>query len=127
MKFANNREEKLYQAAGAIGAVALLCGAMAGFGYWNQTHITTVTATVTGKERITEISGSDGETKTVVKNYVYTDLDTYRVKDSFWNGHFRAATVYASIPEKGTCELTLSGHRSGFLSLQQNIIAADCE
>lgn len=85
------------------------------------------TITVTEKERITSFSSSDGTTKTTIENFVYSDEEVYSVKDSLWNWHFRAGTVYAKIPETGTCNVTLSGMRIGFFSMNQNIIAADCQ
>lgn len=61
------------------------------------------------------------------KNFVYAEDEIYEVRDSLWNGHFRSQTVFASIPEEGgTCKVTLSGYRAGFLSMTENIIAAEC-
>ena len=106
----------------AAAALAALMGTSA---YVNR--ITeTATLVVVDKERLMSVSSSDGTTSTEYKNFVYTADETYRVKDNIWLWHFRAATVYAKIPETGVCEVTLSGLRSGFLSWNQNIIAADC-
>lgn len=93
-----------------------------------QRKIEITTVTTTSKERLMSVSSSDGDTSTSFKNFVYTGDEVYVVKDSFWNWHFRAGTVYAQIPdEPATCEVTLSGVRWGFLSMHQNIIAARCD
>ncbi|AGH07423.1 secreted protein [Sulfitobacter phage phiCB2047-B] len=91
-----------------------------------QRTIENTTIEVQSKERLMSVSTSEGNTKTSYKNFVYSDDETYIVKDSLWNWHFRAATVYAKLPNEGTCDVTLSGVRWGFLSMNQNIIAADC-
>lgn len=105
-------------ATAALAMVGVFVG-MAAFGAWNQKHREVTVIEVVGKERV--------PTKDSAKNFVYSSSETYIVKDSIWNGHFRAGTVYAKIPEKGTCQVTLSGRRMGFISSYQNIIAASCE
>lgn len=109
------------------GFVLAVVGGLAAFSYHVQTNLEAVTLEITGKERITSVSGSDGSTSTTIKNYVYTDDEVYVVKDSFWNWHFRALTVWAKLPDgPATCDVTLSGYRWGYLSMSRNIIAADC-
>ena len=90
-----------------------------------QRQLETTTIEVVSKERLLKISGENNNSSH--QNFVYTANEVYRVKDSFFNWHFRAATIYALIPETGgTCEVTLSGVRWGFLSMSKNIIAAKC-
>jgi hypothetical protein len=89
-----------------------------------QWQLEETTLQVVSKERLTNFRNNE----TTHENFVYTDDETYVVADSFWNWHFRARTVWAEIPDEGgTCRVTLSGVRWGFLSLHQNIIAAECE
>jgi hypothetical protein len=113
-----------------VGVFALSCAMVVAGVLWSVTLQRTVedtTLLVTGKERITTVSGTDGNTNTKIKNFVYTDDEVYTVADSFWNWHFRAGTIWARIPEgRSTCQVTLSGKRMGFLSVSRNIIAADC-
>lgn len=92
-----------------------------------QRHLEETTIHVVSKERLLEVSSNDGKSSSSYKNFVYTDDEAYVVDDSFWNWHFRAGTVYAKIPNgPSTCKVTLSGFRSGFFSMYQNIIAAEC-
>lgn len=109
-----------------FGATAAIIGAAVFASYKIQTHIETKTIEVVSKERLMSVSSTDGKTKTKFENFVYSEDEVYWVRDSIWNWHFRAMTVYASIPESGTCEVTLSGYRWGYLSMAQNIIDADC-
>lgn len=90
------------------------------------THIEQKTIVVDGKERLLKVDSSDGKTSSSYKNFVYAGGEAYVVEDSFWNWHFRAGTVYASLREGATCQVTLAGYRFGFLSMYQNIIAANC-
>lgn len=109
----------------AVGVVFVAIGMGASFAI--QRTIEHKTIEVQSKERLMSISTTDeGKSKTSYQNFVYSDDETYVVQDSFWNWHFRAATVYAKIPDKGICEVTLSGVRWGFLSMYQNIIVANC-
>jgi hypothetical protein len=117
---------------GISAAVVAMVGLFAVPSYLNQTHLQRLTIEVTGKERISKDTfrtDSDGKLSggTTIHNFVYTPEETYEVRDSLWNGHFRAMTVYARIPEAGTCEIVLSGRRMGFFSLTQNIIEAECQ
>lgn len=96
--------------------------------YLIQTNIEHATINVVSKERLLNVStDSEGKTSSKWENFVYTDEETYKVADSFWNWHFRARTVYAKIKEGSTCDVTLSGYRWGFLSAHQNIIEAECK
>lgn len=112
--------------ATGIAGIAIVTAALGGSA-WIQRTIESATIEVTGKERLMSVSSSDGDTKTTFKNFVYTTDETYAVKDSLWNWHFRAGTVYAQIPDgDAECEVVLSGVRWGFLSMYQNIISANC-
>jgi hypothetical protein len=95
--------------------------------YKIQTHIETATIEVVSKERLLNLkTDSDGKSSSTWTNFVYAKDETYVVEDSFWNWHFTARTVYAKLQEGAKCDVTLSGYRLGFLSMHQNIIAADC-
>lgn len=111
-----------------IGVLAILfIGFMLVASYKIATHIEETTITVVSKERLMEIgTDSEGRSHTTYKNFVYSDDEAYVVADSMWNGHFRARSVYAQVHEGATCRVTLSGYRFGFLSMHQNIIAAEC-
>ncbi|TRL39847.1 hypothetical protein [Rhizobium straminoryzae] len=110
-----------------VAVVPMLVVALLGASYAIQTHIEQKTIRVQGKERLTKVtSDSDRKTSTTFKNFVYSDDEVYVVEDSLWNGHFIAMTVYSGIKIGATCRVTLSGYRFGFLSMYQNIIAADC-
>lgn len=109
-----------------IGLAVLGAAASGIASYLIQTHIEHAEIAVVSKERLVSVTGSDGNTSSSWKNFVYTEAESYIVKDSFWNWHFRAGTIYAQIKEGSVCRVTLSGYRLGFLSMYQNIIGADC-
>jgi hypothetical protein len=111
-------------ATAAFGFV--LIGAMAVGSYLIQTHIEHAEINVVSKERLLKVTTNDGNTSSEYQNFVYSDADTYTVRDSLWNGHFTSATVYARIREGSRCRVTLAGYRLGFLSMFQNIIEAEC-
>lgn len=92
------------------------------------THIEHAEIAVVSKERLLKISSSsEGKQSSEWRNFVYTADETYVVEDSMWNWHFTSGTVYARIQEGKRCRVTLSGYRVGFLSMFQNIIAANCQ
>lgn len=96
--------------------------------YKVNTHTETVTINVVEKERIAKTSSdSDGKVSTRIENNVYSETETYEVSDNLWLWHFTSGTVYASIKEGQTCDVTLSGYRVGILSWRQNIIKAECK
>jgi hypothetical protein len=101
---------------------AALVAALAVLSFQASTTLEEKTISVVSKERITKIS-KDSST---IESYVYSPDETYVVEDSFWNGHFTAMTVYATLKEGAECRVTLSGWRVGFLSMFQNIIKAEC-
>lgn len=112
-------------------AFAASCAALALIGvgavdYKISTHIEERAFTVTGKERLSKVSGADGNTSTNIVNYVYSEDQAYTVKDSLWLGHFTSSTVYAKIQVGETCVATLSGYRVGLLSMFQNIVKWEC-
>lgn len=113
------------KAAAAI-TIALLFGAVGFASYTIATHLERKTITVQSKERLMQVSTTDGKTTTTYRNFVYASDETYAVQDSLWNGHFMSATVYAKMREGATCDVLLSGYRVGFLSMFQNIIEAEC-
>lgn len=92
-----------------------------------QRNLETATIEVVSKERLLNMNTNDeGQVTSSYENFVYSNDEAYVVADSLWNWHFRARSVYAQIQEGAICEVTLSGYRWGFLSMHQNIIAADC-
>lgn len=111
--------------AGVLAVTACIGGATFA-SYKIQTHLVEATITLESKERLMSVSSADGNTSTDFKNFVYTADEVYGVRDSFWNWHFRAMTVYASLPDSGECDVILSGYRWGYLSTTQNIISATC-
>ena len=109
-----------------LGTTAAFIGLTA-FNIHVKRTVEVTTIQVESKERLLEVSGANGSQSSNHRNFVYSNDETYVVKDNFWLWHFRAGTVYAQIPEgESTCDVTLSGWRMGFLSAYQNIIAADC-
>ena len=111
----------------SFGALALLFAAFMAADYKIATHLEHATIEVVGKERIAQVSsGKDTGTTTRIRNFVYTQDETYEVKDSPFNWAMRSGTVYAQIHEGETCDVTLSGYRVGWLSMYQNIIGAMC-
>jgi hypothetical protein len=111
-------------------AMAFLIGvipaSLAG-GYFISQNVEHLQINVVSKERLMKVSSSEGNTKTSFENFVYTDTETFKVEDNLWHWHFRAGTVYAQIHEGATCNVTVVGYRWGFLSMYQNIIAANCK
>lgn len=110
-----------------FGFVAALIAGGLFASYKITTHTEEATITVESKERLLQVSTSEnGSSTSSYKNFVYSEDETYVVQDALWLGHFTAGTIYARIKEGVTCRVTLSGYRFGFLSMYQNIIAADC-
>lgn len=110
-----------------LGLTALLIGGGLYASYTVSRHTEEATITVRSKERLLRVSSnSDGGSTSSYQNFVYTDDEAYTVQDNLWVGHFNARTVWAKIHEGATCKVTLSGYRIGWLSMSQNIIAADC-
>lgn len=111
---------------GAIVGLLLMSG-LAYASYVNASHIERKRIHVESKERLLRVtSDKDGGTSSSYENFVYASDEVYVVKDSLWNGHFRAGTVYARVREKASCNVTVVGYRIGFLSLYQNIIEVEC-
>lgn len=82
-------------------------------------HTSTVTATVTGKERITQQSGKDN-----IESFylVYTDKGTMKLEDDLMRGNWESSDVYGRLKNDSTYTFTVSGYRFGFLSMYPNII-----
>ena len=83
------------------------------------THTETLTAKVSGKERITEQSSKDN-----IDSYylVYTDHGTLKLKDDILRGNFNSSDVYGSLKTDSTYTFQTSGYRIGFTSTYPNII-----
>lgn len=77
----------------------------------------TVTGKVLDKER-------------VIKNQesyylIYTDNETFTIKDSLIKYRFRSSDLYGQIEERQTYEFTVYGWRNGFFSSYRNILKAE--
>ena len=81
-------------------------------------HTETITAKVSGKERITEKSGDD------IKSFylVYTDHGTLKLEDDVFRGNWRSSDSYGSLKVDSTYTFKVSGYRIGFTSTYPNII-----
>lgn len=84
-------------------------------GYGNKE---TVTAQVTDKERIVEMS--DGSSNSYY--LIYTDKGTYKLDDDLIYGNFRSSDWYGQIKRDSTYTFDLIGYRIGFISSYQKII-----
>ena len=82
-------------------------------------HTSTVSATVTGKERIVK---SDGDGKVESFYLVYTDKGTMKLEDDLFRGNWNSSDVYGSLRNDSTYTFTTSGYRIGFFSMYPNII-----
>lgn len=107
-----------------IGAtLALVMGILAVNATIHFTTKETVSATVTGKERITKGWGNNASSQYLI----FTDTETFTNKDSLYALKYNSSDLYGSLRENMTCEFTVVGFRVGFLSMYRNIIEADCE
>ena len=82
-------------------------------------HTSTVSATVTGKERIVKSDG-DGDIESFY--LVYTNKGTMKLEDDLFRGNFNSSDVYGSLRNDSTYTFTTSGYRVGFFSEYPNII-----
>jgi hypothetical protein len=88
------------------------------FNITSYVHTSTVTATVTGKERITKKSGDNIESFYLV----YTDKGTMKLEDDVLRGNWYSSDVYGRLQENTIYTFTTSGYRLGFFSSYPNII-----
>lgn len=88
------------------------------FNITSYVHTSTVTATVTGKERITQKSGDNIESFYLV----YTDKGTMKLEDDVLRGNWYSSDVYGRLKNDSTYTFTVSGYRFGFFSMYPNII-----
>lgn len=84
-------------------------------GYWNKE---TVTVQVLDKERIVKMN--DGSTNSYY--LIYTDKNTYKLKDDLFYGNFRSSDWYGQIKKDSTYTFNVVGYRVGLLSSYQNIV-----
>jgi hypothetical protein len=82
-------------------------------------HTSTVSATVTSKERIVK---SDGDGNIESFYLVYTDKGTMKLEDDLFRGNWNSSDVYGSLRNDSTYTFTTSGYRIGFFSMYPNII-----
>jgi len=82
-------------------------------------HTSTVSATVTGKERIVK---SDGDGNIESFYLVYTDKGIMKLEDDLFRGNWNSSDVYGSLRNDSTYTFTTSGYRIGFFSMYPNII-----
>ena len=78
----------------------------------------TVTASVTDKERIVEMS----EGTSASYYLIYTDKGTYKLEDNLFYGNFRSSDWYGKIKRDSTYTFDLIGYRIGFSSTYQEIV-----
>lgn len=78
----------------------------------------TITATVTGKERVVQGTG-DGMSSRFI---VFTDQGEFEVVDSLLYFDWRAASRYGALVEGQRCEMTVAGWRWGFGSWYPNVV-----
>ena len=104
---------------GIIITAAVLVIAILTFNIVSYVHTSTVTATVTGKERIINQSGQDN-----IESFylVYTDKGTMKLEDDLIRGNWESSDVYGRLKNDSTYTFTVSGYRFGFLSMYPNII-----
>ena len=93
--------------------IASVAFSIAGYG-----NVQTVTATVNGKERITETVGDRIESFYLV----YTDKGTMKLEDDLFRGNFYSSDVYGKLKQDSTYTFKTSGYRIGVLSSYPNII-----
>jgi hypothetical protein len=82
-------------------------------------HTDSIRAKVTGKERVTQMSGKDN-----FKSFylVYTDHGTVKLEDDLFRGNLNSSDVYGSLKEDSTYTFKISGYRIGLLNMYPNII-----
>lgn len=92
---------------------------------------TEYTATITGKDRITESSkDSDGNRKTSSKYLVFADDENgnslvFENTDCLIRWKFNSSNVQGQLKEGNTYKITVIGYRVPFLSWYQNIIKVE--
>ena len=74
-----------------------------------------VTGIVLDKERI--VNGEDSY------YLIYTDNETFAIKDSLVKGQWRSSDIYGHIENGKEYEFTVFGVRNGYLSMYRNIIS----
>ena len=89
------------------------------FNITSYVHTNTVTAKVTGKERIIK---SDGDGNIESFYLVYTDKGTMKLEDDVLRGNWYSSDVYGHLREDVTYTFTTSGYRFGLFSSYPNII-----
>lgn len=115
-----NRRRKTV-AGGAVAAVVVLVAAL-GYSIAYANSETTVTATVTSKERVCDSSSNGTST---CRYLVFTDAGTFEVTDGVIVGRFNSSDIYGHIRVDQRYKLTVVGFRVGFLSMYQNIKQAE--
>lgn len=92
-------------------------------GIIHHTTKESVTAVVSGKERIVQSSGES----TSSKYLIFTDKETFENTDTLWAMKFSSADLYGQIREGETCTFKVTGFRIPFFSSYRNVLSADCE
>jgi hypothetical protein len=78
----------------------------------------TVTANVTDKERIVEMSEGLSDSYYLI----YTNKGTYKLEDNLFYGNFRSSDWYGKIKKDSTYTFDLIGYRIGVTSSYQEIV-----
>ena len=102
-----------------FGLIVLLIISSIVISTMSYVHTSTVSVTVTGKERIVK---SDGDGNIESFYLVYTDKGTMKLEDDLFRGNWNSSDVYGSLRNDFTYTFTTSGYRIGFFSMYQKII-----
>lgn len=86
-------------------------------------NVESTTITITHKERIVRGSGDS------VSSYylVYTDRETFALKDDLFYGQFNSSDIYGRIKSGDTYRVTALGVRVPFLSWYRNLVSVEAE
>lgn len=106
------------KAVGAIVGILTIGAIFYGPIVHYSTQDTVNAVVVTEKERI---GGADDG-----RYMVWTKDETFQNTDTIWAWKFNSADVYGKLPVGATCNFKVVGFRAGFLSMNRNILSADC-
>jgi hypothetical protein len=112
-----NREakKKIIGAFGLVMVLSLFCAYPVAY----KGSVSTITFTVTDKERVTYSNGEG----TTSKYLIYTDGEVFENTDSFLFGKFNSSDVYGKLEKGKNYTATVAGWRIPFLSSYRNVIS----
>lgn len=111
----------IYFVLGTIAVVGII--ALVATLYFSSRR-TETDCVVDSKERTTEVTGTDGNTKTEQKKLVYTSCGVFTVDDNFLLLKFNSADTYGALHEDETFDLDVIGWRNGLFSWFPNVLGA---